>query len=75
MKVLKNEMVENKITEKIFCNICGKETKKDKFGYYEDYVDISKVWGYNSNKDGQETRIDICEECFDKIIENCKIKP
>ncbi len=56
-----------KVIDKVFCDICKKEIVKDKFGYMRDYVHIEKEWGYNSNKDGVKTEVDICEECFDKI--------
>ena len=51
-----------------FCNCCGKEfvRKQDSQICLEDYVEIDKLWGYFSKKDGLRQRMCICEECFSK---------
>lgn len=66
---------EKKQISKVICNMCGEEIKKDVYGYFKDYVHIDKVWGYNSEKDGESISIDICEKCFDKLISDFIIKP
>ena len=60
------------MSTKCVCNLCGKEM---------DYVNlnnglkISRTMGYGSAYDGDHIDIDICCECFDKIIEACVIDP
>jgi len=49
----------------IICDICGESCKKN--------LDIESAklfahWGYDSKKDGDVYDIDICENCFDKIL-------
>lgn len=49
------------------CDICGKE-----FNEYDLYEDcgIHHTCGYGSKHDGHEIKIDMCIECFDKLIDN-----
>lgn len=60
------------MARKITCNCCGKEM---------DTVDlcgatsITKMLGYGSKYDGAYVEIDICPDCFDKIIDNMKVPP
>lgn len=60
------ETVEKQTTEavRIFCDCCGKEIEKNK----EDYLEIEKVWGYFSEKDGDRHQLDICEHCYDAWV-------
>lgn len=54
----------------IYCNCCGKiipvEQKKGK----EDYLAVTKEWGYFSEKDGEIHQFRICEACYDKWIKD-----
>lgn len=58
------------------CNICGKE-----FDIFDDQLEFGfhKIVGYGSIHDCEEFNLDICCDCFDKImkilIPNCKITP
>ena len=54
--------------KEIYCNCCGKKLLVEKTGEREDYLFVSKEWGYFSGKDGIEHRFDLCEACYDKII-------
>ena len=67
MRKFIEKQTEEKIIDKIFCDICKKEIEKDKFGYFHDHIHLEKTWGYNSSKDGEYTELDICEACCDKI--------
>jgi len=67
MRKYTETQINEKTVEKVFCDICKKEIEKDKFGYFFDHVHIEKTWGYNSDKDGEYTELDICEKCFDKL--------
>lgn len=40
-----------------------------------DYLRIEKSWGYFSNKDGNIIKINICEECYDEMVESFLIPP
>ena len=40
-----------------------------------DYLRIEKSWGYFSNKDGNIIKINICEECYDEMVESFMIPP
>lgn len=66
-----------KVVDEILCNICGHVVSSRKSGATKslDYVSIRKRWGYSSNKDGQIHRIDICETCYDKLVNNLIIPP
>lgn len=49
----------------IICDICGESCKKN--------LDIESAklfahWGYDSKKDGDVYDIDLCENCFDKVL-------
>lgn len=57
---------------KKYCNCCGKEY--DYWDYNED-ISIHRYVGYGSKYDGDEILINICCECFDKLVESCKIPP
>ena len=59
----------------IRCNMCGRKIifgeKHDK----EDYLLIRKEWGYFSRKDGNRYTIRMCEECFDRFVDDCVVSP
>lgn len=48
---------------KIECDMCGNEVP-------EDIITIEHTFGYNSPRDGDHVRLDLCEMCFDKILKN-----
>lgn len=59
----------------IFCNCCGKKISV-KNGMETEGVFHGQVqWGYFSEKDGETHRFDLCEECYDKIVEGFRIPP
>ncbi len=66
--------VEKEVVEQVFCNMCGREIKKDSFGNFEDYLHVEKSWGYASQKDGETQRFDLCEDCCDRLIQSFRIK-
>lgn len=50
----------------VICDVCCKSCKKT--------CDIESAtlcarWGYDSKKDGDFYDIDLCEDCFDKVID------
>ncbi len=54
----------------IKCDFCETSCKTS-LGDYE-FAQLSASWGYSSKKDGEEYNFDICENCFDKILEFAK---
>ena len=64
-----------KETEKVFCNQCGKEIRKQREMFVEDYLCVEKRWGYFSKKDGDYHEADICESCWDSLCGGFKIGP
>lgn len=60
-----------------FCNLCGKEfdnwDSQESFG-----IHTGKI-GYGSKHDGDKLELDLCCDCFDKVIDDlipkCKISP
>lgn len=73
-KFVENSTMEQQL-DKVICNCCGKEICKDSYGYMHDYIHIEKNWGYFSNKDGEKHSLDICEECYDKLLTKFHILP
>lgn len=52
-------------TNKIVCNMCGKEfTQLD----IQENRGIHDIFGYGSRYDGDTIDLDLCCECFDKLF-------
>lgn len=47
----------------ILCNCCGKNIVE------EDYLKVKKQWGFFSDKDGEEHSFNLCEACYDALIQ------
>lgn len=56
--------------DQIFCNKCGKRIEKHAEGVYVDFLHVEKVWGYFSEKDGKRHSFDLCETCYDKMLQD-----
>jgi len=67
-------MKETAEIEKIFCNKCGKEIPVVKGVPQEDVLEVEKRWGYFSGKDNRVDRFDLCEKCYDELVEGFHIK-
>ena len=59
----------------IYCNKCGKSICMEECVEKADYLKIEKNWGYFSNKDGINQKINICEYCYDEMIKSFQIPP
>lgn len=57
----------------IICNKCGKKVKFIDGNLKEDFCQIKKEWGYFSKKDMMVHKFNLCEECYDKIVEGFTI--
>lgn len=55
------------------CNCCGKELRVENDIKKEGVASFDIRWGYFSEKDGERHSFQICENCYDKWIEQFKI--
>lgn len=58
--------------KKKICNMCGKEM--DLFDAQENFS-LRREIGYGSRYDGEILELNLCCDCMDRIIEQCKIRP
>ena len=76
-----------KINKRV-CNICGKEIKEVEYSHKNyissfeyapehviNYFSISGRMPYGSEFDGNYIDLDICCDCMDEIIKQCKVSP
>ena len=59
------------MTEKT-CNMCGKVF--DMWDAQENFS-IHRRLGYGTKYDGDTLELDLCCDCIEKIIEECKVSP
>ena len=57
----------------IFCNICGRELKMENDRAREGVLSVEKAWGYFSEKDGEVHSFDLCEKCYDRLVNQFEI--
>lgn len=60
------------MSKEMTCNVCGK--KFDFWDTQENY-NIFTHCGYGSKHDGEIVDLDICCDCFDKMIDSCVVSP
>lgn len=75
MKINKDICAPATVTEKVICNCCGTEIKKNEYGYFDDHISIEKKWGYGSEFDGETHSFDICVKCYKRLVEKFKKSP
>ncbi len=70
MRQYKN--VEKPVAElqKIVCNKCGKEIPVIRGIAQEEVLAVEKRWGYYSRKDNQVHRFELCEVCYDELVQS-----
>lgn len=76
MKTYKKKLT--KVVDQILCDCCGESCTKE-FpttlpSFDHEYATIEATWGYLSNQDGTQYNIEICENCFNEILELIKNK-
>lgn len=60
----------------IYCNCCGRKICTEGQLDKASFLAIRKEWGYFSrNKDGKIHSMDICEPCYDKLVQTFAIAP
>lgn len=65
-----NSEEDKKNRQPVICNSCGKNLKIENGLLLEDAFEAKKDWGYFSNRDLERHRFTLCEQCYEKIIEN-----
>lgn len=50
------------------CNVCGRKLKIENGILKEDVLEVRKEWGYFSKKDLEVHRFNICELCYNEMI-------
>lgn len=70
MRQYKKNVKEIKETEKIICNMCGREIEVNEGVPAEDVLEVRKRWGYFSAKDNRRDSFELCEDCYDKLVES-----
>ena len=71
MRKYKDVIQKNKLLVKVECNGCGREIMLDT---KEEYFHGENIWGYFSNQDGRKDSFDLCQECYEKMIQEFIIK-
>lgn len=70
-------MKKHKVTKKadicVYCNVCGRELEHKGEILLEDYIQVSKQWGYFSEHDLELHKFNICEHCFNTMVKSFKI--
>lgn len=59
----------NNVVE-VKCNMCGRSIKLKNGLIVEGNMSIDYPWGYFSDKDGEIHKFDICQKCYDRIVES-----
>jgi ribosomal-protein-alanine N-acetyltransferase len=57
----------------IICNKCGKKVESSTGLFKEDFCEIRKEWGYFSKKDMEVHKFNLCESCYDRMIEGFEV--
>jgi len=59
----------------VLCNVCGREVAKNAIGYFEDYLSLTKDWGFHSPFDGEAHEIELCVDCYTAWTKSFEIPP
>ena len=68
-----NYISEKYIGKNIICNKCGKKVEYTDDLLKEEFCEIIKEWGYFSRKDLEVHRFNLCEECYDSLVEGFEV--
>lgn len=59
------------VNPSVHCDVCGRNCQEP--GYVDtEYAEIKATWGYDSRKDLTYHEIQICEGCFDHVLQFLK---
>ena len=59
----------NNKKKSISCNMCGKTVEFEEGLLKDDFFEATKDWGYFSKKDLQTHRFNLCEDCYDSMVD------
>lgn len=62
------QLKKTKVISKIICNQCGREISVINGRPEKEVLCVEHTWGYFSEKDGENHRFDLCEECYDRLL-------
>lgn len=57
----------------INCNMCGKSINSHNGIFTEDVFEGYKEWGYFSSKDLEIHKFNLCEDCYERLVQAFKI--
>ena len=57
----------------IVCNKCGKRVEYIDGILKEDFCHVKKEWGFFSKKDLKVHSFNLCEECYDQLVEGFRV--
>lgn len=64
------QIKETKEVNKIVCNKCGREIPVVNGRAEEGVFNVDYTWGYFSEKDGEKHSFDLCEACYDEMLDS-----
>ena len=70
VKCALEEVKERKEISKIICNKCGKEIPVSGGHEMKGVFRVDYEWGYFSEKDGERHAFDLCETCYDALLQS-----
>ena len=59
--------------QNVICNRCGKEFESVDGILHEDGLFVKKEWGYFSGKDLKVHSFNLCEACYERLLEEFEI--
>jgi len=59
--------------EQVTCNACGRSLQVENGIIREGCYHGDSAFGYFSRRDGVKHHFDLCEDCYDKMIEKFKV--
>lgn len=74
MRQYRTELKETRDIQTVICNKCGREIPVRGGVPAEDFLAVEKRWGYPSDKDNRVDSFDLCEDCYDELIESFRIQ-
>ena len=69
MRQFKERTRKVKEVTSIVCNKCGRVIPVVEGVPQEDVLTVDKRWGYFSEKDNRRDHFDLCESCYDSLLE------
>lgn len=60
---------------KVVCNGCGREMEVENGILMEGAFHSDWMFGYFSKRDREKHDFDLCEDCYDKMVENFAVPP